>query len=236
MFIDITKRIKDCDIEFAISPKDTLQKELLSEKAFIDDETFNLLMNFINLEESVCLHFKLFYDNNLPSIFRKIYNYNLYYMSMKFIKDFCDNSSIELICEYSEYYGIINLKYKNITLLKITYSNSLLTIIYYFSDDIEQYINISKETIVDWLKYKRSVSSTVNTAYDYQKYLNYTFAKFFYSSFKSLTKRDITIINNFYNCYIKALKIDLIAMEKNFPIIATIDLCYPHFWKDNIIL
>lgn len=231
MFIDITETINDSDIKFAIGKKDDLLKELEDIKYIIDDTTFNLLTKFLKLEESVCLHFELFDNSPKPDLFRKIYNYNLYYMSILFIKTYFEKTGLEFKCEYSDYYGIIDLTYKKASLLKITYANTLLTIVYHFSGDLNAFLDKSQKVLDDWTKYLKTLPENKETSF--QKYHNYIFANFFYESFKNLNIEDINVINDFYNSYIKNLKIDLVSINKRLPIIAEVDSSYPHFWEQK---
>lgn len=216
-----------------IFEKESLHKELIRKKMCFKEDVFKVLNKVLNLEEPAYMHFKLFKSLKQFEIIKLIYEFNIFYMTLNFIKNFFEKNNLEFKCTYNKDTNNIHLSYKNISLLSICYSDTFLTAIYYFSQNLEVFLENACDIVVSLHEKSNYYEKNPNLlTYDENiEFCKFILAQTNHRLFCDLKQSDIDIINRFYNEYILFMKIDLNITYKGIPVIATYDLSYPGIIK-----
>lgn len=222
MFIDITE---NTNIKPKIKSKELLENELFKIKEKLAKNDFETLIKILNLEISSSKCYKLFEKSKNFPVLIDIFLFNLYYMSLNFIKDFFESRNLNFECKFSPFYGEIHLKFKDVRLFGTCYAKSLLATISYFSCD--------KETLLEkCTKIINCLKNNVNDNFDlkvtsdeYIKSKRLKTAKQLKNILTILSNEDINIINDFYSDYVEHLEIDFSSEEREIFFICAVDLC-----------
>lgn len=231
--------------ETIISQKETLKKELISVKKLLNEFEFKTLIKVLNLEAHAYTTpdlFRKYYINidntcseNILKLTRDIYNFNFYYNSLNFVKYFIEKSNEEVEGQKNDYtiytdYCSLSLTYKRIRIFhfKTAYKNLLMCIIYYFSDELQSFLEKTKNIINELqseVKNYSNKSLNVNSN-EYILLRKFEVAESLNNIFSNLTQKDIDAINNFYNEFIKYFNINFHTEYEDMRFIVPVDLCH----------